>query len=85
MAPESSRFCHFPHQNLPFIDHVEDELIRDQSSTDGFHSSSIFFTPSRNHILNLVLVAAPIAVPATALVATNKLFKQLIRAYLESN
>ena len=87
MAPGDSRPCRSPCQNLPPIDPVEDELARDLDLVGGLHLSSTSPTPSCKPNLGPKLVPALIPTPVSAPTppSSNKLFKQFMRAYLESN
>ena len=69
------------------MDPVEDELARDPGPVGGLHSGSISPAPSRNPIPGPKLVSAliPAPVPALAPPSSDELFRQFIRAYLESN
>ena len=87
MALRASRPRCSTHQNLPPIDPVEDELTRDPSSVKGSFSGSISPAPSRNPTpgpkLVSPLILAPVPAPTSP--SSNDLFKQFIKAYLESN
>ena len=91
MAFRGSRPCHSPRRNLSPLDPVEDELARDPGPVGGPHSSSTSPALSSNPIpspeLVPALIPAPVLapVPAPAPPSSNELFKQFIRAYLESN
>ena len=79
MAPKSSHSYHSPHQNLPAIDHVKDELARYLGLANGSHLGSTSSAPFCNPILGLTLVAAliPTLVLVLALVlpSSDKLFR----------
>ena len=66
---------------------MEDELARDPGSVGGLYLGNTSPAPSHNPIPDPKLVSAliPAPVPAAALPSSNKLFKQFLRAYLESN
>ena len=89
IAFESSRPCCSPCWNLSPINHVEDELARDLGPTNDFYLGSTSPTLSYNltsgPALVLALISTPLPAPAPALPSSNKLFKQFIKAYLESN
>ena len=76
-------------QNLFFIDPVENKLARDPGSIGGLYlgstSSVLFCNPTPGSALVPALISAPVPAPALALFSSNKLFKQFIKAYLESN
>ena len=71
--------------NLPPIDPVEDELVRDPGQVEGFHSGSTSFVLSCNPTPGPTLVSALIPAPASALPFSDELFRQFMKAYLESN
>ena len=79
--------------DLPFtllsIDHIEDALARDLGPTNGSHLGSTSPAPSRNLTSGLALIPAlifaPVATPAPALPFFDKLFRQFMKAYLETN
>lgn len=85
--------CCFFCWNLFIIDQVEDELAKDQGPAKSSHSSSISPAPSYNLTPSLVLVFVLISTLvsvlvlalAPALVSSDKLFRQFIKTYLESN
>ena len=84
-----SRSCCSPCQKSPPIDPLEDELTRNLGLVGGPHWGSISPASSRNPTpgpnLVLALISAPVfALPPTP-VPTNELFKQFMKAYLESN
>ena len=89
MALAGFRTHYSPHRNFPPINPVENELARDPSLTRGLHSSSISLAPSSNPTLGLALVPALVSALISTLVSapvpTNKLFKQVMKTYLESN
>ena len=91
MAPGGSRPRRSPRWNLPSVDPVEDELARDPGPVGGPHSGSTSPAPSRNPSPGPELVSAlipapvPTPVPAPAPLSSDELFKQFMRAYLESN
>ena len=91
MAPKDSRPRRFSHWNLPPLDPVEDELARDPGPVGGPHSGSTSPALSRNPTPGPKLVPAlipapvPAPVPAPALPSSDELFRQFMRAYLESN
>ena len=89
MAPGDSRPCHSSRWNLSPIDPIENKLARHPGPVGGPHSGSICPAPSRNHTLgpNLVpaLIPAPVPAPAPTLFSSDELFKQFMKAYLESN
>ena len=91
MAPGGSRPRHFPCQNLPPFDPVEDELARDPGPVGGPYSGNTSPAPSCNPTLGPKLVPAliptpvPTPVPAPTPPSSDELFKQFMRAYLESN
>ena len=80
MAPGDFRSCHSPHQNLSLIDLVKNELAKDLGPDKNPHLGSI------SSVLSCNLTPDPTLVPALAstLLFSNKLFKQFIKAYLES-
>ena len=87
MAPKGSRPCCSPCQNFPPLDLVEDELAKKPGpvwgSYSGNTSPALFCNPTPGPKLVPALNPAP--VPAPAPFSFNKLFKQFMRAYLESN
>ena len=89
MAPAGSRSCHFPRWNPSPINPVEDELPKDSGSIRSLYSGGTSFilshnpTPSPDLVLALILALVP-TLPL-APVPTNELFKQFMKAYLESN
>ena len=83
MVPGGFRPCRSPRRNLSPLDLVEDELAREPGPVGGPHSDSTSLAPSRNPTPGPKLVPAP--VPASAPPSLNELFKQFMRAYLESN
>lgn len=97
MALGSSCPCRFSCWNLLPIDQVGDKLVRDQGPTKDFHSSSTSLALFCNSTLgsalvftlvsapDLALTPAPDLAPTLASVSSNKLFRQFIKAYLESN
>ena len=93
MALRGSRLCCSICRNLFPLDPMEDELTRDLGLVKSPHSGSISPALSYNLISgpNLVPTLVPAPVPAlvpasaTTPVATNDLFKQFMKAYLESN
>ena len=89
MASGDSCPCHFPHQNLPSIDYVEDELAKDPNPANSFYSDStspaLSCNPTLGPVLVLALIPALVPAPAPALPSSNKLFKQFMKTYLKSN
>ena len=93
MAPRGSRPCRSPRRNLPPLDPVEDELAREPGPVGGPHSGSTSPALSRNPTpgpelvpaLNPALNPAPVPAPVPAPPASDELFRQFMRAYLESN
>ena len=85
MAPKGFCSRYFSCQNLSPLDLVEDELARDPSPVGRPYLSSTSSALSCNPILYLAPVPAPILALAPALAAIKDLFKQFIKAYLESN
>lgn len=93
MALKSFCPCCFFCWNLFIINQVEDKLAKDQEAAKSSHSGSISPAPSYNLTTSLALVLALISalvsilvlVLAPALVSSDKLFKQFIKTYLESN
>ena len=91
MAPGGSRPRRSPRRNLPPLDPVEDELAREPGPVGGPHSGSTSPALSRNPTPGPKLVSAlnpapvPTLVPTPAPPSSNKLFRQFMRAYLESN
>ena len=93
MAPEVSRPHRFLCRNLLSLNLVEDELTRDPGPVGGPHSDSISSALSLNPISGpdlvsaLVFTSVPALIPAPALAPapTNDLFRQFMKAYLESN
>ena len=87
MAPGDFRPHRSPHQKLLLIDPVEDELVRGPGLVGGLHSGSTSLAPSCNPTLGPKLVSAliPALIPAPTPLSSNELFKQFMRAYLESN
>ena len=77
--------CRFSYQNLFLIDFVEEELARDPGQARGPYSGSISLALSCNLTPGPALVPALIPAPVPILVPIDKLFKQFIKAYLESN
>ena len=84
MAPNDSH-----NQNLPPIDYVEDKFAKDLDPTNGSHLGNTSFTPSCNPLPGPApaptLILALVSAPALALPSSNELFKQSMKAYLESN
>ena len=68
---------------------MEDELARDSGLTDGFHFGSTSPAPCRNSTPGLAqvftLILAPVPASASVLPSFDELFKQFMKAYLESN
>ena len=62
---------------------MEDELIRDQATSERSNSGSTF--PGPASFCDRILAPAPIPAPAPTPPSFDKLFKQFIKAYLESN
>ena len=89
MASRGSRSCRSPRRNPPPINPVEDELAKDSGSVGGLNSDSTSPAPSRNPTPgpNLVptSIPAPVLAPTPASVASDKLFKKFMKAYLEMN
>ena len=89
MAPGGSRPCRSPRRNLPPLDPVEDELAREPGPVEGPHSGSTSPALSRNPTPGPELVPAlnpaPVPAPVPAPPASDELFRQFMRAYLESN
>ena len=91
MAPGGSRLYHSPCWNLFPLDPVEDELARDPCPVGGPHSGSTSPALSCNPIPGpklvptLISTPVPAPIPAPAPPSSDKLFKQFMRAYLESN
>ena len=91
MAPKGSRPCRSPCWNLLLCDPVEDELAREPGPVGGSHLDSTSPALSRNPTPSTKLVSAmnhtpiPTPVPAPAPLSSDELFKQFMRAYLESN
>ena len=89
MIFRGSRPCRSSCQNLPHIDHIEDELTRDLGPINGFYLGNTSLALSRNLNLGpalvpiLILTLVPTLVPT--LLSSNELFKQFMKAYLESN
>ena len=79
MASKGFRFCCSPRWNLFSIDHIKDELAKDQDNAKDSHSGSSFFALS----YNLIPVPTPVLAPDPVLVLvlaptpvfSNKLFK----------
>ena len=86
MAPGGSFPCRSPRRNLS-MDPVEDKLARDPGPVGDLHSGSTSPAPSRNPTPGPKLVPAPIPAPIPALAppSSNELFRQFMKAYLESN
>ena len=88
MAPKGSCPCYFSHRNLPPINHIEDELARDLGPADGSHFGSISYTLFCNSTLGpallSTLIPALILVLAPASGSLDELFRQFMKAYLES-
>ena len=84
-----SRLCCSPRRNLSPIDHMEDELARDLSPANASHLGSIslspFCHPNLGSALIPTLIPAPVPTPAPPLPFFNELFRQFIKAYLETN
>ena len=78
-------------RNLPLLDPVEDELAREPGPVGGPYSGSTSPAVSCNPTpgpelvpaLNLTPIPTPVLAPAPHF--SNELFKQFMRAYLESN
>ena len=89
MAPGGSRSCCFPCRNLSSIDYIEDELAKDPGSANGSYLGSTSPTLSCNltpgPALIPTLIPTPVPTPALALPSFNELFKQFMKAYLETN
>ena len=89
MAPGSSCFCHSPYRNFFPINYVEDELARDSSPAKGFYlgniSPALSCDPTPGLILVLFLISTPVPAPAPVFPFSDKLFRQFMKAYLESN
>ena len=89
MAPEGSRPRRSPRRNLLPPDPVEDELTRVPGPVGGLHSGSTSPALSRNPTPGPELVPAlnpaPVPAPVPAPPASDELFRQFMRAYLESN
>ena len=87
MAPGGSRPRRSSCRNLPPLDPVKDELARELGPVGGPHSGSISPALSRNPTPGpeQVLALNPAPVPAPAPPSSDELFKQFMRAYLESN
>ena len=87
MAPGGSRPCRSPCRNPPPLDLVEDEPARELGPGGGPHSGSISPALSHNPIpgLELVLALNPTPVPALPPPSSDELFKNFMKAYLESN
>ena len=83
MAPGGFCSHHFPFRNLLSLELMEDELTMDPGPIRGFYSSGTSSAPSHNLTPGPALILAP--TPASALPSSNELFKQFMRAYLESN
>ena len=79
--------CRSPRQKLSLLNPMEDEFAKDPGPVGGLHSGSTSSVPSRNSTSGpkLVLALIPAPFPPPALSSSNELFKQFIRAYLESN
>ena len=82
-----------PCWNLPLLDSMEDDLAKDPGPVGDLYSGNTSFAPFCNFIPNpdlvlalvRTLVPAPVLAPTPAPAITNDLFKQFIKAYLESN
>ena len=89
MAPRGSHLCRSPRWNFSPIDYVEDEFARDQGPINDFRldgtSFTLFYNPTPGPALVSALIPALIPTPAPALPSFNELFKQFMKAYLESN
>lgn len=83
MAPSGSCLCCSLCHNLFFVDYIEDELTRDQAPPKRSNFNSISSGLALSH--DLTLVPTLVLTPAPALPALDKLFKQLMKSYLESN
>ena len=89
MAPGGFRPHCFLCQNLLPIDHMKDDLARDPGPTNSFYLGSISpilfckLTPGPALVAALIPALAPAL--ALALLSFDKLFKQFMKAYLESN
>ena len=87
----SEGFCPYcsPYRNLFPINHLEDELARDPSLAKGFHLDNTSLAPFCDSTLGLALVPALISALVLALAPVllffDELFKQFMKAYLESN
>ena len=77
----------FPCQNLPHTNSVEDKLVKDSGPVGGPHLGTTSPAPSRNPTPDLAptLIPTPVPVQIPAPAATNDLFKQFIKVYLETN
>ena len=89
MALGDSRLHYFPCQNLPPIEHVEDELAKKPGPANSSHldstSPTLFCNTSLGPAIVPALIPALFPAPTSALSSSNKLFKQFMKAYLESN
>ena len=87
MAPGGSLLCCSPRQNLPPPDSLDDELARDPDWVGGPYLGSTSLAPSRKPTPGPELVSAliPALVPAPTPLSSDELFKQFIKAYLESS
>ena len=89
MAPGGFRPCCSPCRNLLPLDPVEDKLVREPGPVGGPHSGSTSPALSRNPTPGPELVPAlnpaPVPAPVPAPPASDELFRQFMRAYLESN
>ena len=87
MAPEGSDPYCSPRRNLLLINPIEDKLARDPGSVGGPHSGSTSPALSCNPTPGPKLVPALILalIPTSAPPSSDELFKQFMKAYLESN
>ena len=83
MAPRGSCPCRPPRRNVFSVDHVEDELARDQVPLEGSNFGSTSPGPASSR--DSTPAPAPVLAPAPAPASSNELFKQFMKAYLESN
>ena len=67
---------------------MEDKFVRDLGAADSSHSGSISpalsHNPTSSPALALALISTPVLVLTPALGPSDKLFRQFMKAYLES-
>ena len=89
MASGGSCLYYSPCRNIPLIDPIEYELARDPGLVGDPHSgttsAALSCNPTPDPNLIPALISAPVPALSSTPVLTNKLFKQFMKAHLESN